>query len=117
MSVQPTSVHIPCVPARVDHLSAKRKDRRCVGQVLVYRRCLVPLAITAGAFPVAQRICRAEDAADRVAAQPRNTQHAARPSRWATHKIAADLDVSVGSVRTHINRGTTSLERRLGGLR
>ena len=37
--------------------------------------------------------------------------------RMTESEIAADLDVSVGSVRTHIKRGTTSLERRLGGLR
>ena len=37
--------------------------------------------------------------------------------RMTESEIAADLDVSVGSVRTHIKRGTSSLERRLGRLR
>jgi RNA polymerase sigma-70 factor (sigma-E family) len=37
--------------------------------------------------------------------------------RMTESEIAADLDVSVGSVRTHIKRGTKSLEQRLGSLR
>lgn len=32
-------------------------------------------------------------------------------------EIAATLGISVGSVRTHVRRGMTTLERRLGGLR
>lgn len=37
--------------------------------------------------------------------------------RMTESEIAADLGVSVGSVRTHIKRGTARLEERLGGLR
>ena len=37
--------------------------------------------------------------------------------RMTESEIAADLDISVGSVRTHIKRGTSSLERRLRRLR
>lgn len=37
--------------------------------------------------------------------------------RMTESEIAADLSVSVGSVRTHIKRGTKALEQRLGTLR
>jgi DNA-directed RNA polymerase specialized sigma24 family protein len=37
--------------------------------------------------------------------------------RMTESEIAIDLGVSVGSVRTHIKRGTARLEERLGGLR
>ncbi len=37
--------------------------------------------------------------------------------RMTESEIAADLSVSVGSVRTHIKRGTKNLEQRLGTLR
>jgi RNA polymerase sigma-70 factor (sigma-E family) len=37
--------------------------------------------------------------------------------RMTESEIAADLNISVGSVRTHIKRGTKTLEQRLGRLR
>ncbi len=37
--------------------------------------------------------------------------------RMTESEIATDLNVSVGSVRTHIKRGTKALEQRLGTLR
>jgi RNA polymerase sigma-70 factor (sigma-E family) len=37
--------------------------------------------------------------------------------RMTESEIAATLDLSVGSVRTHVKRGTRALEQRLGGAR
>ena len=84
------------------------------------RRGQPHLTVVASAEDTAMGRVGREEVLAAVAALPLRQRACVVMRHWmrmTESEIATTLDLSVGSVRTHIKRGTASLERRLGDLR
>jgi RNA polymerase sigma-70 factor (sigma-E family) len=103
---------------RTTVVNAVRSGHR---QSEVARRRDVPhLAVVASAEDDAMGRVNRQKVLDAVASLPMQQRACVVMRHWmrmTESEIADTLDISVGSVRTHVKRGTSSLERLLGATR